>query len=132
MLKRIAVNPWPWSVRYGFNQAEHLENQSRMLICSGQAAVDRDGKPKFLGDMRGQVVLAFENLDAVLEAGNMSLANVVKLVLYTTDIDALISEFGVIGSLMKAANIAPAQTMVQVGRLFSPDLLFEVEAIAIA
>lgn len=132
MFQRTAVNPWPWSVRYGFNQAEHLANQSRMLICSGQASVDQDGKPKFLGDMRRQVVLAFENLDTVLAAGNMSLSNVVKLVLYTTDIDALISDLGVIGSRLKAANIAPAQTMIQVSRLFSPDLLFEVEAIAIA
>lgn len=77
-------------------------------------------------------MLAFENLDTVLAAGNMSLSNVVKLVLYTTDIDALISDLGVIGSRLKAANIAPAQTMIQVSRLFSPDLLFEVEAIAIA
>ena len=131
MIKRTAVNPWPWSVRYSFNQAELIENQSRVLFCSGQASVDQDGKPKFSGDMRGQVQLAFENLDSVLKAGNMNFSNVVKLVLYTTDIDALVSNFGVVVNRMKAANNAPAQTMIQVGRLFLPELLFEVEAIAV-
>lgn len=132
MLKRTAVNPWPWSVRYGFNQAEHVESPSRVLFCSGQASVDSEGNVKFAGDMRGQVVLSLDNLEAVLQAGDMSLSNVVKLVLYTTSIDALLVEFGEIGSRMKAAGVSPAQTMIQVSRLFSPDLLFEVEAVAVA
>jgi hypothetical protein len=42
---RTSVNPWPWSLGYGFDQAQLVEGATRVLVLSGQAAVDADGTP---------------------------------------------------------------------------------------
>lgn len=131
-MKRTPVNPWPWSLHYGFNQGELIEGQQRVLYCSGQTPVDKDGKPQHAGDMRGQVKLAFDNLEAVLREADMTLANVVRLVIYTTDVDLLLKSFDIVGSRLGAAKATPAQTMLGVSRLFLPELLVEIEATAVA
>jgi len=56
-MQRTAVNPWDWSLKVGYNQAEIMEGGSRQLICSGQTAVDSAGNPQHPGDIpqgRGQ------------------------------------------------------------------------------
>lgn len=42
-MERTPVNPWSWSLNFGFNQAEIIEGHRRELICAGQAAMDADG-----------------------------------------------------------------------------------------
>ena len=42
-MERSAVNPWQWSLNFGFNQGELVEGASRTLFCSGQTSVDADG-----------------------------------------------------------------------------------------
>ena len=39
-MKRTAVNPWDWSMKYGFNQAEVIEGTTRHVICSRHAAAN--------------------------------------------------------------------------------------------
>ena len=65
-MKRTPVNPWPWSLQFGYNQAEVIEGVGRQLICAGQTSVDADGTPQHIDDMRSQIALALENLEAVL------------------------------------------------------------------
>ena len=76
-VKRTAVNPWTWGLAYGMNQGEIIEGGHRMLILSGQTALDSEATPQHAGDLRAQWNLAFDNLEAVLEEAGMSLANVV-------------------------------------------------------
>jgi enamine deaminase RidA (YjgF/YER057c/UK114 family) len=87
MPERVPINPWSWSVKLGFDQAELIEGHRRQLVCSGQDAVDADGNPQHPGDMAAQLELALDNLEAVLAAAEMTLANVVRLNVYTTDLD---------------------------------------------
>lgn len=131
-MKRTAINPWSWSTSYGFNQAELIEAPKVTLYCSGQTAMDKNGKPQHAGDMRGQIGLAIENIEAVLRDANMSLANVVRLVVYTTDIDSLLQNFDIVSSRLGAVGVLPAQTMLGVSRLFLPQLLVEFEVTAVA
>jgi enamine deaminase RidA (YjgF/YER057c/UK114 family) len=67
-MERTSVNPWSWSVKLGFDQAQLLEGHRRELICSGQDAVDAHGNPQHPGDMAAQLGLALDNLEAVLAA----------------------------------------------------------------
>jgi enamine deaminase RidA (YjgF/YER057c/UK114 family) len=73
----------------GFDQAQLVEGHRRQLVCSGQDAVDADGKPQHPGDMAAQLDLALNNLEAVLAAADMTLANIVRLNVYATDVDEL-------------------------------------------
>jgi enamine deaminase RidA (YjgF/YER057c/UK114 family) len=132
MVERVAVNPWTWSLSFGFNQGEVVSDASRVLFCAGQTSVDGDGAPQHPGDMAAQLALALDNLEAVLAEAGMSLANVVRLNLYTTDVDALLADFGVLAERNSAAGIAPPGTLLGVARLAFPELMVELEATAVA
>ena len=131
-MERTAVNPWTWSVAFWFNQAELVEGAGKVLFCSGQTSVDADGGPQHPGDMAAQISLAVDNLEAVLAEAGMSLANVVRLNFYTTDVDAFLANSAVLGERTGAAGIAPAGTLLGVARLAFPDLMIELEATAVA
>lgn len=131
-MQRTAVNPWDWSLRLGYNQAEIIEGTSRHLICAGQTAVDAEGNPQHPGDMRGQIGLALDNLEAVLASARMGLGNVVRLGVYTTDVDAALSNFDLLGIRFGPIRCAPPMTLLGVSRLAIPGLLFEIEATAAA
>src|SRR5215213_5837297 len=93
-MERTPINPWSWSRNLGFDQAQLIERHQRQLVCSGQDAVDADGSPQHPGDMAAQLELALDNLEAVLTGAGMTLANVVRLNVYTTDVDELFQHWG--------------------------------------
>ncbi len=129
-MKRLPVNPWPWSLNLGYNQGEIIEQSSRQLICAGQTSVDAEGSPMHNGDMRMQITQALNNLEAVLNTGNMAIANVIKLQIFTTDVDEALKHFDVLGARFGAAGVSPPMTLLGVTRLAIPGLLFEIEATA--
>ncbi|TDD59475.1 RidA family protein [Kribbella antibiotica] len=129
---RTAVNPWAWSRDLGYNQGELITGETRTLYCAGQTAMNADGKPEHPGDMAAQLTLTLDNLEAVLAEAGMTLANVVRLNVYTTDVDDLFGSYGVLAARLGAAGVAPATTMLGVTRLAIPDLLVELEATAVA
>jgi len=131
-MNRTAVNPWDWSLKLGYSQAELIEGATRQLICSGQTAVDEHGAPQHPGDMRAQIALALDNLEAVLTEGGMDLSNVVKLGIYVTDVDAALQNFDLLGMRFGAHGNTPATTLLEVTRLAIPGLLIEIEATALA
>ena len=131
-LMRTALNPVAWSAELGFNQGELVSGHARTLYCSGQTAMDSDGKPQHDGDMAGQLALSLDNLEAVLGAAGMTLANLVRLTVYTTDVDALFPHYGVLASRLGAARVAPTTTMLGVTRLAIPGQLVELEGTAVA
>jgi enamine deaminase RidA (YjgF/YER057c/UK114 family) len=129
-VNRTSVNPWPWSLKLGFNQGEILQGATRHLVCAGQTAVDASGNPQHPGDMRGQLTLALDNLEAVLSAAGMGLADLTRLNVYTTDVDEALKHFDVLGSRMGPVGVAPPMTVLGVTRLAIPPLLIELEAMA--
>jgi enamine deaminase RidA (YjgF/YER057c/UK114 family) len=131
-MKRTAVNPWEWSLQLGFNQGEVVEGQTRVLICAGQTAVDGDGTPQHSGDMAAQIALALDNLQAVLADAGMSLANVVRLNIYTTDVDAFLQHAAVLDQRTGASGVMPPGCLIGVARLAFPELMVELEATAMA
>ena len=131
-LERTAVNPVTWSHALGFNQGEVVSGQTRTLYCSGQTAMDAEGKPQHEGDIAAQLALSVDNLEAVLAEAGMSLANLVRLNVYTTDVDGLFPHYGVLAARLGAAGVAPATTMLGVSRLAVPGQLVELEGTAVA
>ncbi|MCX4707453.1 MULTISPECIES: RidA family protein [Streptomyces] len=131
-MERTAVNPVTWSVDLGFNQGEVVSGQTRTLYVSGQTAMSDDGKPLHDGDMAAQLALSIDNLEAVLGEAGMSLANLVRLNVYTTDVDVLFQHYGVLAGRLAAAGVAPASTLLGVTRLAVPGRLVELEGTAVA
>lgn len=131
-MERTAVNPWDWSIKLGYNQAEVIEGARRQVICAGQTAVDGLGNPQHPGDMRGQIRLALDNLEAVLDGAGMNLGHVVRLGIYATDVDEALKHFDLMGMRFGPHHVAPPMTLLGVTRLAIPGLLFEIEATALA
>lgn len=131
-MERTPINPWSWSLKFGFSQAQLLIGAKRQLICSGQTATDADGNPQHPGDMRGQFGLALDNLGAVLAAAGMDFADVVRLGIFSTDMDETLKHFDLLGARLGPTDVAPASTLVGVTRLAVPTLLIEIEATAMA
>ncbi|WP_067864550.1 RidA family protein [Nocardia shimofusensis] len=115
----------------GFNQGELVSGQTRTLYCSGQTAMSVDGKPQHAGDMAAQLALSLDNVEAVLGEAGMSLANLVRLNVYTTDVELLFQHYGVLASRLGAAGVAPATTMLGVTRLAIPGQMVELEGTAV-
>ncbi len=129
-MKRTAVNPWSWSLKLGYNQAELIEDAKRHLICAGQTAVDAEGKPQHPGDMRNQITLTLDNLEAVLGAADMGLANITRLKIYATDVEEAMKHFDLLGARFGPVKAAPPMTLLGVTRLAIPELMIELEATA--
>ena len=129
-MKRTPVNPWSWSLNVGYHQAELLEGINRQLVCAGQTAVDTEGNPQHPGDMRNQITLAMDNLEAVLNGANMNLANVTRLSIYTTDVDEAMKHFDILGARFGPVSASPPMTLLGVTRLAFAELMFEIEATA--
>lgn len=131
-LERTAVNPVTWSLQMGFNQGEVVSGETRTLYVAGQTSMSRDGRSMHDGDVASQLALSIDNLEAVLTAAGMTLANLVRLNVYTTDIDALLPHYGELAGRLGAAGVMPTTTMLGVARLAISGQVVELEGTAVA
>jgi enamine deaminase RidA (YjgF/YER057c/UK114 family) len=128
-VERNDINPWEWSKAFGFSQAVELTGAERILICSGQTATGPDGSPPSSSDMGEQVRTAVRNIVTVLETAGMGSADVVKVNIYTTDVDDFLGVYGPEVQEVLGSNL-PASTLVGVTRLAFPELKVEIEVVA--
>jgi enamine deaminase RidA (YjgF/YER057c/UK114 family) len=129
-MERRPVNPWSWSAKLGFDQGQLIEGQQRQLVCSGQDAVDADGNPQHPGDVAAQLDLALDNLEAVLAGADMTLANVVRLNVYTTDVDELFKHWARLPDRFGDSDGGFVTSVLGVTQLAAPGLLVLLEATA--
>jgi enamine deaminase RidA (YjgF/YER057c/UK114 family) len=126
-----AVNPWSWQDAFHFSQAVEVPAASRVVFLAGQTSVDEDGHPLFPGDMAAQLQKAFENLELVLEHAGLSLANLVRLNYYVTDMAAYASARDIVAVRLGALAVKPSGCLLGVTCLAQPELMIEIEATAV-
>ena len=131
-MERRIVNPWSWQDQFGYSQAQEISGVQRTLVCAGQTSVDAEGRPLHPGDMRAQVTQALDNLETVLDQAGFTLSDVVRLNIYTTDVDRFFEAFDAMVGRLAPAKCRPASTLLGVARLAFPELLVEIEATAVA
>ncbi len=125
-ITRITVDPDPYEpfrLAQGYRVGD-------LLFISGQAAIDLNGRIVGGGDFDAQAAQAFGNLDRVLRAGGSSLQNVIKVTIFLTDMRYFDRIVDLRGQWFTAPY--PADTIVEVSSLDSPDAMIEIEAIAVA
>jgi enamine deaminase RidA (YjgF/YER057c/UK114 family) len=125
------INPPELGTPPGYSRIVEV-SAGRLIFVAGQTALDRDGNVIGRGDFAAQADQVFANLTIALQASGCTPANLVKLTVFLTDMDNL-------GRYREARNrffasvappAAPAVTLVEVSKLYSPDFLIEIEAIA--
>ncbi len=108
----------------------HLVKAGNLMFIAGQVALDGDGNVVGEGDMVAQVRQVLENMKTVLASEGADFSNVVKINIFTTDIDRFRAASDVRREYFR--ENPPASTLVQIERLARPVFLVEIEAIAIA
>jgi 2-iminobutanoate/2-iminopropanoate deaminase len=126
MNKRTYLNPgWKWSQGASFSQGIRVGDT---IYVAGMAALDAEGKIVGPGDMKAQARKTFENIGTVLAEAGATLADVVKITAYVTDMSKY-SEYAQVRAEVFSRN-PPTSATVSTAKLVSPELLVEVEAIA--
>lgn len=100
----------------------------RTLYISGQVGIDASGATP--GSFEDQVRAAFRNLEAVLGAAGMGLADLAKVTAYLTD-RADLAAYGALRTELLRGH-KPASTLVVAAALARPEWRFEIEAVAVA
>jgi enamine deaminase RidA (YjgF/YER057c/UK114 family) len=113
----------------GYSHVARVELGDRTLLqLSGQVAIDADRK--IVGDgMAAQADFIMDNITAILAAHGASLADVVNIRTFVTDMGQL-PEYGKVRAA-RFTGTPPTITTVEVSRLFVPGALLEVEVLAI-
>ena len=125
-------NPWSWQDPLHFSQAVDARGASRVVFLAGQTSVDPNGRALHVGDMGAQLERAFDNLEAVLSAAGLTMAHVVRLNYYVTDMAAFAAARAVVATRLGALPVKPSGCLLGVTCLAQPDLLVEIEATAAA
>jgi len=108
---------------------------SRTVYLSGQVARDSAGEPVGAGDLAAQVEQAYANVATALDAVGGSFGDVAKLTVYVVDWAPEKMADLMAGAVRVAERLGidPVRpvTLIGVTALGEPDMLVEVEAIAV-
>lgn len=123
---QIRTNPDPYEA---FNIAQAYR-AGDFVFVSGQAALDLEGNIVGAGDFAAQAEQAFENLRAVLAAAGSGMDRLIKVTIYLTDM----ANFASVVALRQRyfSPPWPADTLVEVSALALPELMIEIEGVALA
>lgn len=132
MMDTKTVNPWTWQEAFSFSHAVEARGAERVLFCAGQTSVDPEGRVLHRGDMAAQLDQAFDNLETVLSRAGLTMANVVRLNYYVTDMAAFAAARATVAKRLASSAVKPAGILLGISRLAQPDLLVEIEATAVA
>jgi reactive intermediate/imine deaminase len=122
---RIVIDPDPFE-QFRIALGYRVEN---LIFLSGQAAIDEKGELIGVGDFDAQAEQAFRNIKRVLEAAGSGIDKIIKVTIYLTDM----KHFPKILTLRERwfKKPYPADTIVEVKALGLPELMIEIEAIAL-
>ena len=102
----------------------------RMVFVSGQVARGVDGQLVGRGDIRAQTRKVLENVRAVLAEGGATMDDVVKVTVFVTNLADNLSAIHEVRAEFFSSGY-PASTLVEISRLVDPDMLIEIEAVAV-
>jgi len=126
-MKQQRVDPgWAWTRKFNISAGVKLGDT---IHLSGTVAFDSDGTVVGAGDAYAQSKQIFKNIEEALASAGATMADVIKITAYLTDI----SDYKAFGRARTEAFPAgvPASTAVAAPALVIPELLVEVEAIAV-
>ncbi|MFT3825323.1 MAG: RidA family protein [Chitinophagaceae bacterium] len=125
------VNPPALATPRGYSHAAVIDlGNCKMIIISGQVALDKQGNLVGKDDVAKQTEQVFQNIKSIVDAYGGSMNNIVKLGYFITDVSKVQAVRNVRDTFINTQN-PPASTLVQVSKLFRDDILIEIEATAV-
>ncbi len=129
MIRRI--NPPELGRPPGYSQVVDV-HAGRIIFIAGQTALDRNGALVGRHDFAAQAEQVFQNLRTALQSASCTASNLVKLMVSLRDMGHLSAYRDARDRFFATVSppAAPAVTPVEVSKLYGPDFLIEIEAIA--
>jgi enamine deaminase RidA (YjgF/YER057c/UK114 family) len=106
-----------------------IASGTSLVFIAGQVSRDKEGRVVGVGDMGAQIRQVGQNLRIALEAAGLGLKDLVKTTTYVTNIDEFFKHPEVRHEIF--GQSLPTSTTVEVRRLSHPDMMVEVEAMAV-
>jgi enamine deaminase RidA (YjgF/YER057c/UK114 family) len=125
------LNPPELGAPPGYSQIVDVR-ASRLIFIAGQTALDSTGTVVGKGDFAAQADQVFENLGIALQAAGCTAGNLVKLTVFLCDMGQLAAYREARNRFFATVSppAAPAITLIEVSKLYGPDFLIEIEAVA--
>jgi 2-iminobutanoate/2-iminopropanoate deaminase len=104
----------------------------KLLFLSGHVPLNADGSIVAPGDLKAQTESVFENLAVTLKAAGATFADVAKFTIFICNLDP--KALPVVREIRnRYINVAkpPASSLIGVAALFHPDVVIEIEAVAV-
>ena len=127
------INPPELGAPPGYSQVVEIR-AGRLVVIAGQTALDRDGRLIGKDDFAAQAAQVFLNLGAALQSVGCSASDLVKLTVFLRNMSDLAAYREARNRFFATVTppAAPAVTLIEVSKLYGPDFLIEIEAIAAA
>jgi enamine deaminase RidA (YjgF/YER057c/UK114 family) len=131
-MNRQTINPWTWQESFGFSQAVLVESPTQTLYVAGQGPIDPDGTLVHEDDMAGQAALTMDNVETVLAAAGMTLADVVQYAVHTTSLQDYFTQGAeqVVKRFAEAGNTPSGAIACEVVALAVPGMAIEISVTA--
>jgi enamine deaminase RidA (YjgF/YER057c/UK114 family) len=117
----------PWEPKVGYSRAIKVGD---MVYVSGTTGTDPSGKVLAPGDMYAQTAQAIRNIESALKRLGLGLEYVVRTRIYITKMD--LWEEAARAHAEFFANIHPATSLIEVSKFIDPEMLVEIEAVAVS
>lgn len=123
-----SINPPNLWQPFGAFSMAVMQGEGRILHLKGQVALDRQGDVVGTGNMKTQVYQTLENIQSVLACLGGRMSDILSLTQYVTDIDAFMASGDVRKEFFREPY--PVTTTVEIARLYRPELMVEITAVA--
>jgi enamine deaminase RidA (YjgF/YER057c/UK114 family) len=125
------LNPPELGTPPGYSQIVDVR-ASRIIFIAGQTALDRNGELVGRNDFAAQADQVFRNLSTALQSVGCTASDLVKLTVFLRDMSDLTTYREARNRFFTTVTppAAPAVTLVEVSKLYGPDFLIEIEAVA--
>lgn len=131
-MQKKTINPWTWQEQLGYSQGVLVVEPHQTLYAAGQGPVDSQGNLVHEGDVAAQAGRTMDNVETVLDAAGMTLADVVRYDIHTTNLqDYFVHGHAEVVKRFTEAGVVPAGGIAtEVPALSIPGMQVEVTVIA--